>query len=157
MQFISLKVHKVEFAGFLSRLYSKGTLIIMKLYSHLTAYILKRKWFNFSLEFFLSMHADKCRKGLSINDITHIGGRGDLLKGNVTSLAYLLKWVTRRREGSKFSKYGWRHLWTAPYCEFHKKHNQSAVQILTHPNHPLTMKFGELGQHILCIATDVIS
>ena len=53
MQYISLKVHKVEFPGFLlSRLYSKGTLIIMKLYSHLTAYILNRKWFNFSLEFF---------------------------------------------------------------------------------------------------------
>ena len=49
-----------------------------------------------------------------------------------------------------------------PHYKFHKKHNQSAVQILTHPNHPLTMKFGELGQHIsekpacCCRRSDVI-
>ena len=36
--------------------------------------------------------------GASINDATHLEG-GDLPKGEVTSLAYLVKWVTRGREG----------------------------------------------------------
>ena len=35
-----------------------------------------------------------------INDVTSLGGRGDLPK------AYLVKWVTRGREGSKISKNG---------------------------------------------------
>ena len=39
-------------------------------------------------------------------------GRGDLPKGDVTQKAYLVKWVKREREGSKFQKmgdiiYGW--------------------------------------------------
>ena len=36
--------------------------------------------------------------GLSINDVTHLGGRGDLPKGDVTPKAFLVNWVTRRRK-----------------------------------------------------------
>ena len=43
---------------------------------------------------------------MSINDVTHFGGRGDLPKGYVTPYAYFVKWVMREREGSKFSKNG---------------------------------------------------
>ena len=42
----------------------------------------------------------------SINDVTHLGGRGDLSKGDVTPYAYLVKLVTRGKEGSKISKNG---------------------------------------------------
>ena len=39
----------------------------------------------------------------SINDVTHLGGRGNLPKGDVTPSAYLVKWVTRYQ---KFQKMG---------------------------------------------------
>ena len=39
-------------------------------------------------------------------------GKGDLPKGDVTLQAYLVKWVTRMREGSKISKNWFCHLWT---------------------------------------------
>jgi len=45
--------------------------------------------------------------GLSINDVTHLGGRG--IRQKVTLFhkpKYLVKWVTRGREGSKISKNG---------------------------------------------------
>ena len=45
----------------------------------------------------------------------HLEGRGDLPKGDITAWAYLVKWLTRGREGSKISKNGWRQSWTAPY------------------------------------------
>ena len=43
-------------------------------------------------------------------------GEGDLPKGDNSPWSYLVKWVTRGREGSKISKKlgDWRHLWTAP-------------------------------------------
>ena len=46
------------------------------------------------------------KKGPSINDVTHLWGRGDLPKGDVTPKASLVKWVTKGREGSKISKNG---------------------------------------------------
>ena len=43
--------------------------------------------------------------GPPINDVTHLWGRGDLPKGEVTPQAYLVKIVTRgEREGSNISK-----------------------------------------------------
>ena len=50
--------------------------------------------------------------GPSINDVTHLWGRGDLPKGEVTPQAYLVKWVTRGERGQKSQKmsdviYGW--------------------------------------------------
>ena len=33
--------------------------------------------------------------GPSINDVTHIGGREDLPKGDVNPYAHLVKWETR--------------------------------------------------------------
>ena len=38
--------------------------------------------------------------------LPHLGGRGDLPKGDITPEVYLVKWMTRGREGSKISKYG---------------------------------------------------
>ena len=52
--------------------------------------------------------------GPSINDVNHLWGRGGLPKGDITSWAYLVKWVTRGRDGSKISKNGWHNLWMAP-------------------------------------------
>ena len=46
-----------------------------------------------------SIGIDNCIKGPSINDVTHLGGRGDLPKDDVTPFSYLVKWVTRGREG----------------------------------------------------------
>ena len=37
--------------------------------------------------------------GPSINDVTHLGGRGNLQKGEVSPYAYLVKRVTMGREG----------------------------------------------------------
>ena len=54
-------------------------------------------------------------RGPSINDATHLGRKGDLPKGDVTTYAYLVKWVTRGRDGSKISKNGCHHLWTVRY------------------------------------------
>ena len=45
----------------------------------------------------------------SINYVTHLG-KGDLPKGDVTRQVYLVKWVTRMREGSKISKNWFCHL-----------------------------------------------
>ena len=54
----------------------------------------------------------KVHQGPSIYDVTHLGGGGDLPKCKFTPKAYLVKWVTRGRKGSKISKmgevsYGW--------------------------------------------------
>ena len=46
-----------------------------------------------------SIQIDNCIKGQSINDVTHLGGRGDLPKGDITPFSYLVKWVTGGREG----------------------------------------------------------
>ena len=48
-----------------------------------------------------SIGIDNCIKGPSKNDVTHLGGRGDLPKDDVTPFSYLVKWVTGGGKGKK--------------------------------------------------------
>ena len=44
--------------------------------------------------------------GPSINEVTNLEEEGGFAKGEATPYAYLIKWVTKGREGSKISKKG---------------------------------------------------
>ena len=42
----------------------------------------------------------------SINDVTRLGGRGDLPKGDITPEVYLVKWMTRGEMDQKSQNMG---------------------------------------------------
>ena len=111
------KFHGI-FATFFSNLVSHSVGIIL-LYStrKMSQYIFLGRISNFSLFSFVPYEwlEESCILQGAVHKWRHpFRVEGDQPKGNVTLWAYLVKWVTRGREGSKILKNGWHYLWRAP-------------------------------------------